>query len=310
MKVCVCFVKRNEVPLHQKFEALSPRKTRSLTILKETVVVGYDGTKDTQGPHIEDPAVQSLLDLRKGSKASRLESLRQKRQPVVGEGSSTAHSKYYSLLDTDNLSNDNPDGDDDAARSSRRNRPPVVIVQDDPHTMQPMDQADIHIDKDENHILGPSTVAIAKKFKELIQKDEITIADFKGTGLEQLKYKTTSLLLQSRREVALAMLNQFFPFLTGSEPSSLLSDYTYLVDLNTEEKYTTSITKHYVVRYYKEGIEDRNPERWSKEVCRYHFEALNAIHHWEEDNIDCFKSGMSVVTEGNIYSDLRIKSVV
>ncbi|GJT82366.1 hypothetical protein Tco_1056708 [Tanacetum coccineum] len=62
-------------------------------------------------------------------------------------------------------------------------------------------------------------------------------------------------------------------------------------------------------RYYKEGIEDRNPERWSKEVCRYHFEALNAIHHWEEDNIDFFKSGMSAVTKGNIYSDLRIKSV-
>ncbi|GJU96361.1 hypothetical protein Tco_1321117 [Tanacetum coccineum] len=97
-----------------------------------------------KGPTVEDPAVQSLLDLRKGSKASRLESLRQKKQPVAGEGSSAAHSKYYSLLDTDSdetlysyslykpegianetddadesdidLSNDNPDGDDDAAR--------------------------------------------------------------------------------------------------------------------------------------------------------------------------------------------------
>ncbi|GKE36567.1 hypothetical protein Tco_1459972 [Tanacetum coccineum] len=43
------------------------------------------------------------------------------------------------------------------------------------------------IDKDENHIPGPSTVAIAKKFKELIQKDEFTIADLEGAGLEWLK---------------------------------------------------------------------------------------------------------------------------
>ncbi|GJZ38036.1 hypothetical protein Tco_0584227 [Tanacetum coccineum] len=32
-------------------------------------------------------------------------------------------------------------------------------------------------DQDKNHILGPSTVAIAKKLKELIQKDELIIAD-------------------------------------------------------------------------------------------------------------------------------------
>ncbi|GKE38299.1 hypothetical protein Tco_1461704 [Tanacetum coccineum] len=44
-----------------------------------------------------------------------------------------------------------------------------------------------HIDKDENHILEPSTVAIANKFKELIQKDELTIADFEGAGFKRLK---------------------------------------------------------------------------------------------------------------------------
>ncbi|GJT85282.1 hypothetical protein Tco_1066999 [Tanacetum coccineum] len=52
------------------------------------------------------------------------------------------------------------------------------------------------------------------------------------------------------------------------------------------------------------------PERWSKEVHRYHFESLNGIHDWEEDIIDFFKAGLSVVTKGNVYSDLRIKSVV
>ncbi|GJT16218.1 hypothetical protein Tco_0874924 [Tanacetum coccineum] len=90
-----------------------PRKTRSLTIAEEI----------------------------KGSKASRLKSLRKKKQPVAGEGSSAAHNKYYdtnsdatlysSSLDkteeganeTDDadesdmdLSDDNPQGDNDAAR--------------------------------------------------------------------------------------------------------------------------------------------------------------------------------------------------
>ncbi|GJT49267.1 hypothetical protein Tco_0975424 [Tanacetum coccineum] len=86
-----------------------------------------------------------------------------------------------------------------SSRSSRQNRSPVVIVQDDTPAKQPLNQADIliqkhskpewflkksglakrrtawfdlflksDIDKDENHILGPLTVAIAKKFKELI----------------------------------------------------------------------------------------------------------------------------------------------
>nr|GEX01324.1 hypothetical protein [Tanacetum cinerariifolium] len=72
-----------------------PRKTRSLTIAEEAVVDMYNmwGQK-LKGPAVDDPALHSLLDLRKGSKASRLESFRQKKQPVVGEGSNAAHKKY------------------------------------------------------------------------------------------------------------------------------------------------------------------------------------------------------------------------
>ncbi|GJT75422.1 hypothetical protein Tco_1042147 [Tanacetum coccineum] len=36
----------------------------------------------------------------------------------------------------------------------------------------------------------------------------------------------------------------------------------------------------------------RIPKRWSKEDRRYHSEALNGIHHWEEDRIDFFKAEM------------------
>ncbi|GJY53882.1 hypothetical protein Tco_0445546 [Tanacetum coccineum] len=97
---------------------------------------------------------------------------------------------------------------------------------------------------------------------------------------------------------------------TKPHPCFFNNDYTYLVDLSTKEKYTTSITKHYTARYYKDGIEDMIPKRCSKEVRRYHFEALNGIYHWEENRIDFFKAGMSAITEGNVFSDLRIKSIV
>ncbi|GJS89044.1 hypothetical protein Tco_0771680 [Tanacetum coccineum] len=110
-----------------------PRKTRTPTIVEETVV-------ETQRYVVEDPTVQSLLDLQKGSKASKLESLNQKKLAVAGEGSSNAHNKHYADSDTDSdailyssyseesenetddardfdmdLSDDNPDKDDDAA---------------------------------------------------------------------------------------------------------------------------------------------------------------------------------------------------
>nr|GEV53656.1 hypothetical protein [Tanacetum cinerariifolium] len=106
----------------------------------------------------------------------------------------------------ENKKKNQKDFDEPSSRSSRRNRSLVVIVQDDTPAMQPLDQADI-----------------------LIQK---------------------------------------IPNQNGFQRSR-------------EEKYTISITKHYVARYYK-----------------------------EEDKIDFFKARMSVVIEGNIYSNLRIKSVV
>ncbi|GJU45797.1 hypothetical protein Tco_1203063 [Tanacetum coccineum] len=151
------------------------------------------------------------------------------------------------------------DVDEPSSRSSRRNRSPVVIIQDDTPSMRTTCfdlflKSDI--DKDENHILGPSTVAIAKKFKELIHKDELTIANFEGTGLERLK-------VQYNNDVELE-------YHVCQLKAAVLLEAQW-----NKEKYTTSITKHYAVRYYKEGIEDRILERWSKEVRRYHFEALN-----------------------------------
>ncbi|GJS06580.1 retrovirus-related pol polyprotein from transposon TNT 1-94 [Tanacetum coccineum] len=221
-----------------------PRKIRSLIISEETVV----------GLAVDDPAVQSLLDLRKGSKASRLEN--------------DADESDMDLFD------DNPDGDNDAIRygmfmhnkstatpnstylsltvtSSSLDSIQTLLDETPANELTDFMSHPVYTDAQTTsvtlirieNIFFDINVSIAKKFKELIQKDELRIA--------------------------------------------------YLKSIRTAK-----------------GIEDWILERWSKEVRRYHFEALNGIHHWEEDRIDFFKAGMSVVTEGNVYSDLRIKSVV
>ncbi|GJT12629.1 hypothetical protein Tco_0859671 [Tanacetum coccineum] len=228
------------------------------------------------------------------------------------------------------------DAGEPSSRSSRRNRSPVKhskpewFLKKSRLAKKRTTWFDLFLKSDidnENHILGPSIVAIAKKFKELIQNDELTIADLEGVGLEQLKvqYNNDVELEYNVSQLKAAVLLEaqwnsdegyvskpisFERHISKSikpHPCFYNNDYTYLVDLSTDEKYTTSITKHYAAIYYKKGIEDRIPERWSKEVRRYHFEALNDIHHWEEDRIDLFKAGTSAVTEGNVYSDLRIK---
>nr|GEU63990.1 hypothetical protein [Tanacetum cinerariifolium] len=534
-----------------------PRKTRSLTIVKEAVIDMFNewGQK-LKGPAIKDLAVQSLLDLRKGSKASRLESLRQKKQPVTGEGSSAAHKKYYDSSDNDSeatlyslsldtieeydddvrygvfmhnkytetpnstylslmvtsssqdfiqtlldetLANElidvmshlvytdtqktlvmhNPQGnpkltsyisgasevplgthvdvlvtktllqemfpdknahhlsslpakklpynattpqpsslqakakklmqkakntkrkinfkkmlnrihsnksnethtthqqlydtlyesitlDQDALyaqaaqssfhkrshanqdppnnremenkkkrrkdvgepsfRSSRRNRSLVVIVQEDTPTMKPwIKQTSLSKNIPTKNDFQRSR---AKKFKELIQKNELTLADLEGAGLErhvqynndvklgyhvdQLKAAVLSEAKWNSDEDDVSKPRSFERHMsknTKPHPFFYNNDFYYLVCLSTKEKYTTSITKHYAARYYKQGIEDMISDRWSKETHRYLFEALNGIYHWEDSRIDFFKAEMSTRTEGSVYSDLRIKSV-
>ncbi|GJY50965.1 hypothetical protein Tco_0441812 [Tanacetum coccineum] len=157
-----------------------------------------------------------------------------------------------------------------------------------------------------------SSVAIAKKFKELIQKDKLTIAYLEGTRLERLKvqYKIDVELEYHVSQLKAAVLSEaqwnsdegdvskprlferHISKSTKPHPCFYNKDYTYLVDLNTEEKYTTYITKHYAARYYNEGIKDRIPlkDRTKKFVAitlkllmvytigkRIYFEALNQL---------------------------------
>nr|GEW31188.1 hypothetical protein [Tanacetum cinerariifolium] len=49
-----------------------------------------------------------------------------------------------------------------------------------------MDLIDDNLVRDDD-VAGPSTVSIAKKLKEIIHKDKLTISDLEGAGLEKLK---------------------------------------------------------------------------------------------------------------------------
>ncbi|GKA77893.1 hypothetical protein Tco_0784430 [Tanacetum coccineum] len=150
------------------------------------------------------------------------------------------------------------------------------------------------------------------KLKAIIQKDELTIADLEGTGLERLKkqYHNDVKLKYHLDQPKAVMLSKakwnsdeddvskprsferHMSKNTKPHPSFYNNNFYYLVNLSTEEKYTTYITNHYASRYYKQGIEDMIPQRWCKKSHSYIFEALNGIHHWEDSRIYFFKAKM------------------
>ncbi|GJT99544.1 hypothetical protein Tco_1109883 [Tanacetum coccineum] len=68
-----------------------------------------------------------------------------------------------------------------SSRSSKKDKAPMDSIQDYIPTDQPQDQEEEHC------ILGLSTVVVAKMIKELIKKDELTIANLECVGLKMLK---------------------------------------------------------------------------------------------------------------------------
>nr|GEV32236.1 ribonuclease H-like domain-containing protein [Tanacetum cinerariifolium] len=80
-----------------------PRKTRSLTVAEETITYELAKSVSIKEPHTQQ---QRMSQLRIDSQidddvAITLKSLKQKNQPVEGEGSSATHTKYYDNLETD-----------------------------------------------------------------------------------------------------------------------------------------------------------------------------------------------------------------
>ncbi|GJX56370.1 hypothetical protein Tco_0286267 [Tanacetum coccineum] len=78
----------------------------------------------------------------------------------------------------------------------------------------------------------------------------------------------------------------------------------------TEEKYATSLTKHYAARYHIQGIKDMIPDRWSKKVHLYYIKALNVIHQCKDIRQDFFKAEINNKSPDKVYSNKRIISVI
>nr|GEV45917.1 retrovirus-related Pol polyprotein from transposon TNT 1-94 [Tanacetum cinerariifolium] len=251
-----------------------PRKTRSLTIAEETV-----GRK-LKGPVVEDLAVQSLLDLQKGLKASSHKILRKKKQPVTGEGLSATYKKLDHSSDSDaTLYSSN--GNDDAARYG--------VFMHNKSTSTPnwanstyLSLAVTSSSLDFIQTLLDETPAIElmdfmshpvyTDAQTTLVLDELTIADLKGTRLECLKvqYNNDVELEYHVSQLKAAVLleaqwnnddgdvskprsfERHMSKSTKPHPYFYNNDYTYLMGHNTKERYTTSITKHYAARYYKE----------------------------------------------------------
>ncbi|GKC57354.1 hypothetical protein Tco_1084952 [Tanacetum coccineum] len=243
-----------------------PRKTRSLTIAEKTVVDMYiEWGQKLKGPTVKDPIVQSLLDLRKGSKASKLENT-DSDATLYSSSSDKLEGSTNKTDDADELdmdsSDDNPDGDEDDARSHDNQDPPNNHKGENKKKRQ----------KDVNE---PSSISSRRNRSLVVQYNNDVelvyhVCQLKATVLSEAQWNNDEGDVSKPKSFKRHMSKS-----TKPHPCFYNNDYTYLVDLSTKEKYTTSITKNYDVRYYKEGIEDMIPKRWSKEVCRYHFEAPN-----------------------------------
>ncbi|GJU15228.1 hypothetical protein Tco_1143194 [Tanacetum coccineum] len=113
------------------------------------------------------------------------------------------------------------------------------------------------------------------ELKEIIQKDELTIADLEGVGLEKMKlhYKNNMELEYHVDQLKAAVVFEAqwnidegdvskprsfeCHMLKSSKPHPIFynNDFYYLVDRSTKEKYTTSLTKHYAVRQKLMGLQ-------------------------------------------------------
>nr|GFA43986.1 hypothetical protein [Tanacetum cinerariifolium] len=184
---------------------------------------------------------------------------RKARSPTIAEETveGSNETDYADKSDMD-LFDDNPNGDDDAARCSSLgcsfkfsyfpltdfmshlvyiDAQTTLVV----HNPEGNPELACYISgasevalgtHDENHILGPSTVAKENKFKELIQKNELTIADLEVAELKRIK---------NIDEGDVSKPISFERYMSKSTKPHLCfynNDYTYLVDLITKEKYT------------------------------------------------------------------------
>nr|GEU61578.1 hypothetical protein [Tanacetum cinerariifolium] len=123
-----------------------------------------------------------------------------------------------------------------SSRSSRRNKSPMIHAQVDTPAMQPLDQEDEYVRK------HPYPEWFPKKPGQL-----------KAAVLTEAKWNSDEYEVSKPRTFEGHMNN------TKPHPSFYNNDFYYLMNLSTEEKYATSITKHYTARYHIQGIDQKIP---------------------------------------------------
>ncbi|GJV42021.1 hypothetical protein Tco_1420461 [Tanacetum coccineum] len=123
--------------------------------------------------------------------------------------------------------------------------------------------------------------AVAKKLKELIKKDELTITDLEGVGLEMLKkqYKNYVELEYHVDQLKATMLTEA-QWSNGEG------------DVSKPRSFKQHMSKRAKPHscFYNRGIEDMIPDRWSKKIHIYQINALNIIYQWDDARKDFFKA--------------------
>nr|GEU55179.1 hypothetical protein [Tanacetum cinerariifolium] len=166
-----------------------PRKTRSLTVAKETILAGltkFVSIKELRTQHLQSSQLRIARQIDEDV-ADMLESLKQKKQPVAGEGSIAAHTKYYdnSKIDNDAILYSSCSNTSEESANETDAAAGYGVFMYNKTTQTPnstyLDLMSYPVYTDAH------TTSVVHNPKGNLEIDKLTISDLKGLGLEKLK---------------------------------------------------------------------------------------------------------------------------
>ncbi|GKA00985.1 hypothetical protein Tco_0673650 [Tanacetum coccineum] len=305
--------------------AKPPPENQILGFIK---TLGYDEDPDTKmiivakivatrSPVVKDPTVQSLLDLWKGSKATRLESLKQKKQAVTREGSSNAHNKHYADSDTDNdailyssCSEERENETDDADAFD-------MDLSDDNPDREAGTLTNFNVFKAfEKAVQARVLIEIKKLLPTHIPKAvanyvrprlNISVLDvMKNNQINLFTQSSTSTDDLLKMDLKLKLLNRIHLNKLNGTHNTHRQLYDTLYESITLDQDALN-AQNAEPSFHKRSHNNQDPpnnckgEQEEKKKGCWVFEALNGIHHWEDGRIDFFKAEMSTKIEGSVY---------
>nr|GEU41943.1 hypothetical protein [Tanacetum cinerariifolium] len=200
-----------------------------------------------------------------------------------------------------------------SSKSSKKDKAPMDSVQDDIPIDKPQDKEKevIQIHPNMEWFTKKSGIVDVtkrksrcyrgKENKELIKKDELTIADLEGVRLEMLK-------IQYKNYVELEYhVDQLkAPVLEEAQWSDGDNDSILARKISTLHPLPNIVLQGITF----EGIEDMISNRCCKKIHLYQVDAMNGIHHLDDMRKDFFKAEMGNRSTHKVYSDKRIITVV